>query len=35
VIGTFGQVPAGAMTLVETVDDARSVAVADPDNLSS
>jgi 4-hydroxy-3-methylbut-2-enyl diphosphate reductase len=34
VIGTFGQVPAGAMTLVETVDDARSVAVADPDNLS-
>ncbi len=25
VIGTFGQVPAGAMTLIETVDDAQSV----------
>ncbi len=28
VIGTFGQVPEGGMTLVETVDDARSIAVA-------
>ena len=34
VVGTFGQVPPGAMTLVETADDARTVAVADPDNLS-
>ena len=34
VIGTFGQVPEGNMTLVETAGDARSVAVADPDNLS-
>lgn len=25
VIGTFGQVPAGAMTLIETVDDAKAV----------
>lgn len=33
VIGTFGQVPDGAMTLIETVEDARNVAVADPDNL--
>ncbi len=34
VIGTFGQVPEGTMTLVETAHDARGVAVADPDNLS-
>jgi 4-hydroxy-3-methylbut-2-enyl diphosphate reductase len=34
VIGTFGQVPAGAMTLVETVADAEAVAVADPENLA-
>lgn len=34
VIGTFGQVPAGAMTLVETEDDARTVEVADPQNLA-
>jgi 4-hydroxy-3-methylbut-2-enyl diphosphate reductase len=34
VIGTFGQVPDGAMTLVETLDDARSVAVADPNKLA-
>ena len=27
VIGTFGQVPEGSITLVETVEDARSVAV--------
>jgi 4-hydroxy-3-methylbut-2-enyl diphosphate reductase len=29
VIGTFGQVPDGAMTLVETVEDARNIAVPD------
>ena len=34
VIGTFGQVPAGAMTLVETAADAERVMPADPDNLS-
>jgi len=34
VIGTFGQVPAGAMTLIETVEDAEAVAAADPDNLA-
>lgn len=34
VIGTFGQVPAGAMTLIETVEDAESVAVVDSDNLA-
>ena len=34
VIGTFGQVPAGAMTLVETGNQARTVAVAEPDNLA-
>ena len=34
VIGTFGQVPEGNMTLVETANDARDVAVADPENLS-
>ena len=33
VIGTFGQVPPGAMTLIETVEDAQTVAVADPVNL--
>ena len=30
VIGTFGQVPEGSITLVETIADARSVAVARP-----
>jgi 4-hydroxy-3-methylbut-2-enyl diphosphate reductase len=30
VIGTFGQVPEGAMTLVETVDDVARLAPADP-----
>ena len=30
VIGTFGQVAPGAMTLVETLEDARAVTVADP-----
>ena len=34
VIGTFGQVPDGSMTLVETAADADTVAVDDPDNLS-
>ena len=34
VIGTFGQVPEGAMTLVETLEQAESVTVADADNLS-
>ena len=34
VIGTFGQVPEGNMTLVETAEDARDVTAADPDNLS-
>ena len=34
VIGTFGQVPDGAMTLVETVEDASGVTVADPANLA-
>ena len=34
VIGTFGQVPAGAMTLVETADDARVIEAAEPDNLA-
>ena len=34
VIGTFGQVPAGSMTLVETVEDAEKVDVPTPDNLA-
>jgi 4-hydroxy-3-methylbut-2-enyl diphosphate reductase len=34
VIGTFGQVPAGAMTLIETVEDAETIAVSDPENLA-
>jgi 4-hydroxy-3-methylbut-2-enyl diphosphate reductase len=34
VIGTFGQVPDGAITLVESEEDARTVKVADPDNLA-
>ncbi len=33
VIGTFGQVPPGTMTLIETLDAAATVAVADPDRL--
>jgi len=33
VIGTFGQVPEGAMTLIETLEDAQAVKVADPENL--
>jgi 4-hydroxy-3-methylbut-2-enyl diphosphate reductase len=34
VIGTFGQVPAGAMTLIETAADAERVAPADPGSLA-
>jgi 4-hydroxy-3-methylbut-2-enyl diphosphate reductase len=34
VVGTFGQVPEGAMTLVETIEDAASLNPANPDNLS-
>ncbi len=34
VVGTFGQVPDGTMSLVETAEDAESLQPADPDNLS-
>jgi 4-hydroxy-3-methylbut-2-enyl diphosphate reductase len=34
VIGTFGQVPEGAMTLIETPADAEAVSLADADNLA-
>jgi len=34
VIGTFGQVPEGSITLIETVEDARSVDVGDPGKLA-
>ncbi|MES2001520.1 MAG: 4-hydroxy-3-methylbut-2-enyl diphosphate reductase [Pseudomonadota bacterium] len=34
VIGTFGQVPAGSITLVETVEDVAALDVADPANLT-
>ena len=34
VIGTFGQVPVGQMTLVETLADAERVTPADPENLA-
>ncbi|HEX7694621.1 MAG TPA: 4-hydroxy-3-methylbut-2-enyl diphosphate reductase [Sphingomonas sp.] len=34
VIGTFGQVPEGSMTLIETVADVADFAPADPGNLS-
>ena len=34
VIGTFGQVPPGAMTLVETVADVETLKVGDPANLA-
>jgi 4-hydroxy-3-methylbut-2-enyl diphosphate reductase len=33
VVGTFGQVPEGAITLIETLEDARNVAVTNPDTL--
>jgi len=34
VIGTFGQVPEGAITLIETIEDAATVKVADPEKLA-
>ena len=34
VVGTFGQVPRGTMTLVETVDDVAMLELEDTDNLS-
>lgn len=34
VIGTLGQLPEGAMTLVESVDDVAALAAPDPDMLS-
>lgn len=34
VIGTFGQVPAGSISLVETVEDAATLAPENPDNLA-
>jgi len=34
VVGTFGQVPTGAMTLIETLADAERVAPADPSQLA-
>ncbi len=34
VIGTFGQVPEGKMTLVETAEDAERITPADPENLA-
>ena len=34
VVGTFGQVPEGRMTLIETAADAERVSPADPDSLA-
>ena len=34
VVGTLGQVPPGAMTLIETVEDVARLEPADPDNLA-
>ena len=34
VVGTFGQVPPGAMTLVETEEDAKNVQVDNPETLA-
>jgi 4-hydroxy-3-methylbut-2-enyl diphosphate reductase len=34
VIGTFGQVPEGLMTLIETAEDAEAIIPADPENLA-
>jgi 4-hydroxy-3-methylbut-2-enyl diphosphate reductase len=34
VIGTFGQVPPGVMTLIETAEDAERIMPADPENLA-
>ncbi|QXQ07254.1 4-hydroxy-3-methylbut-2-enyl diphosphate reductase [Sphingosinicellaceae bacterium] len=33
VVGTFGQVPPGTITLIETMEDARTITVADPGNV--
>ena len=35
VIGTFGQVPDGVMTLIETEADARAIQPADPANIAA
>lgn len=34
VIGTMGQLPEGAVTLIETAEDARTIMPRDPDNLA-
>jgi 4-hydroxy-3-methylbut-2-en-1-yl diphosphate reductase len=34
VVGTFGQVPAGSMTLIETIEDAETIALPTTDNLA-
>lgn len=34
VIGTMGQLPDGAILLVETIEDARNIVVADPEKLA-
>jgi len=34
VLGTFGQVPDGMMTLIETAQDAETIVPGDPDNLA-
>ena len=34
VIGTFGQVPPGSMTLIETIEDVATVQVNDPNNIA-
>ncbi len=34
VVGTMGQLPPGSVTLVQDVDDARTVTAADPSNLA-
>ncbi|MCH8615096.1 4-hydroxy-3-methylbut-2-enyl diphosphate reductase [Sphingomonas sp. SM33] len=34
VIGTFGQVPAGSMTLIETVEEANAVKIGNPSNIA-
>ncbi|CAH1669316.1 1-hydroxy-2-methyl-2-(E)-butenyl 4-diphosphate reductase [Chelatococcus asaccharovorans] len=34
VVGTMGQLPQGAISLIETIEDAGTIAVADPDKLA-
>jgi 4-hydroxy-3-methylbut-2-enyl diphosphate reductase len=34
VVGTMGQLPAGAVSLIETIEDARALQPADPGNLA-